>query len=79
MNVTEIRNLYSAAPFRPFEIGLTNGTAVRVVHPEFMSFSPDYETVHVYELDGGAKHIDVKLVIALNRVRNGARARKRKR
>ena len=44
-----------------------------------MSFSPDYATVHVYELDGGAKHIDVKLVIALNKVRNGARARKRKR
>jgi hypothetical protein len=76
--VQEIRNLYAAAPYRPFDLLLTNGTAVRVVHPESMSFSPSYETVHVYELDGGAKHIDVKLVIALNKVRNGARPRKRR-
>jgi len=79
MNVDQIRELYSAAPFKPFEIALTNGAAVRVVHPEFMSFSPDYRTVHVYEVAGGSKHIDVKLVVALNELENGARPRKRKR
>ncbi|MGH8162971.1 MAG: hypothetical protein ACREP1_01405 [Rhodanobacteraceae bacterium] len=79
MGVKEIRNLYSAMPFRPFDIVLTNGTAVRVAHPEFMSFSPDHETVHVYDLHGGHKYIDVKLVIALERAKNGAHPRKRKR
>ncbi len=79
MDVQEIRNLYQAAPFRPFDIVLTNGTSVRVVHPEFMSFSPSNDTVHVYDLHGGHKYIDVKLVIALERAKNGARPRKRKR
>lgn len=79
MNVKEIRQLYSAAPFQPFEIVLTNGKSVRVDHPEFMSFSPDYRTVHVYEIRGEGQRIDVKMIIALNELRNGARPRKRKR
>jgi hypothetical protein len=79
MHANEFRDLYSAAPFRPFEIVLTNGTRVVVDHPEFMSFSRDYRTVHVYDLEGGHNYIDVKLVIALNRLKNGARPRKRKR
>lgn len=79
MNVQEIRDLYSAAPFQPFEIVLANGSAVRIVHPEFMSFSPDYRTAHVYEVDGSGKRIDVRLVIALNELKNGSQPRKRKR
>ena len=78
MNVQEIRDLYSAAPFQPFEIVLPNGTTVRVDHPEFMSFSRDYRTVHVYETDGSGKRIDVKMIVALNEPKNGARPRKRK-
>ena len=79
MDVNEIRNLYAAAPFRPFDIVLPNGTAVRVMHPEFMSFSPDYKTVHAYDLHGGHKYIDVKLVVALEQAKNDAHPRKRKR
>jgi len=79
MNVKEVRELYSAAPFLPFDIVLTNGARILVDHPEFMSFSRDYRTVHVYELDGSAKHIDVKMIIALDQSKNGARPRKRKR
>ena len=79
MNTLALRNLYEAAPFEPFEIVLTNGTIVRVVHPEFLSFSPDERTVHVYEVDGRARYIDVKLIVALNTNSNGARPRKRKR
>jgi hypothetical protein len=79
MNAQDIRDLYSAAPFQPFEIVLPNGSIVRVHHPEFISFSPDYRTVHVYELDGSGKRIDVKMIVALNELKNGARPRKRKR
>ncbi len=79
MNVQDIRDLYSAAPFEPFEIVLTNGTTAPVAHPEFMSFSPDYRTVHVYSRDGSGKRIDVRTVIAFAELKNGAKPRKRKR
>jgi hypothetical protein len=76
----EIRELYSAAPFQPFEMVLTNGERVYVGHPEFMMFSTDDRTVYAAdERDGSTKRIDVKLIIALKELRNGARPRKRKR
>jgi len=80
MDVKEIRELYSAAPFQPFEMVLTNGSIVYVGHPEFMMFSADYRTVYAAdERDGGTKRIDVKMIIALNELKNGAAPRKRKR
>ncbi len=80
MGVKEIRELYSAAPFRPFEIVLTNGAKVHVGHPEFMMFSADHRTLYAAEeRDGGTKRIDVKMIIALNELKNGARPPKRKR
>ena len=66
MNITEIKDLYHATPFEPFELVLTNGTAVKIVHPEFISFSPDNRTIHAWKPTGGGKRIDVKLIIALN-------------
>jgi hypothetical protein len=74
----EIKKLYYAAPFRPFEIVLTNGRQVRVDHPEFMALSPDEDVVVVFEPDGHLT-IDVPLVIAVKELKNGARPRKRKR
>jgi len=80
MNVKEIRDLYMAAPFRPFELVLTNGTTIQIAHPEFMMFSPDYRTVHAVDArDEVAKRIDVKMIIALNELKNGVARRKRKR
>jgi hypothetical protein len=72
----EIKKLYYVAPFRPFEIVLTNGRQVRVDHPEFMAPSPDEDRVVVYEPDGHLT-IDVPLVIAVQELKNGARSRKR--
>ena len=80
MNVKEIRELYSAAPFQPFEMVLTNGTTIYVGHPEFMMFSTDHRTVYAADVrDGVTKRIGVKMVIALNELKNGARPRKRRR
>lgn len=54
MQVKELRELYAAAPFRPFEMVLTNGPTVYVGHPEFMMFSADYRTAYAAdERDGG--------------------------
>ena len=78
MTFEEIRKLYYAAPFRPFEIVLTNGRHVRVAHSEFMALSPDEDVVVVFEADGHLT-IDVPLIIGLKELRNGARPRKRKR
>jgi hypothetical protein len=77
VNVKEIRELYSAAPFEPFEFELTNGARLVVDHPEFISFSRDYRTVHVHARNSNTKRIDVKM-IALNEMANGSRTRKRK-
>ena len=80
MHVKEIRELYSAAPFQPFEMVLTNGATIYVRHPEFMMFSSDYRTVYAADMcSGGTKRIDAKMIIALNELQNGARPRKRKR
>ena len=43
MSVKEIRGLYSAAPFRAFDIILTNRTRVLVDHPEFITFARIFE------------------------------------
>ncbi len=78
MNAKELRELYSAAPFRPFEIVLPNGATIYFGHPEFMMFSTDYRTVYAAdERSGETKRIDVKLIVALNELKNGARRRKR--
>ncbi len=79
MNITEIKELYRATPFEPFELVLPNGSTIEVVHPEFMMFSPDYRTVHVVDLkSGAAKRIDVKMIAALNEVQPSARRKNRK-
>jgi hypothetical protein len=62
MDVKQLRELYEAAPFQPFDIVLPNGSKVKIDHPEFMAFSRDYRTLHFYPLEGGAWHIDIKLV-----------------
>lgn len=79
MNANELKDIYSAAPFQPFELVLTNGARILVDHPEFMAFSPDYRTVYVSKVSGGVQRIDVKLVIAIDDAQNGSRPRKRKR
>lgn len=78
MTFEEIKKLYYAAPFRPFDIALTSDRSVRVDHPEFMALSPDEDVVVVFESDGHLT-IDVPLIIGLKEHRNGVRARKRKR
>jgi membrane protease subunit (stomatin/prohibitin family) len=77
MNVKDIRELYSAAPFHPFEMVMTNGATVRVAHPEFMALSPTGRTVVVFEQDGHLA-IDVPLIIATKTFENGSKPRKRK-
>ena len=80
VNVNEIRELYSAVPFEPFELVLTNGARLLVDHPEFMSFSHDFRTVVVHKLNGGVHFIDAKMIVGLNvpPQRSGKASKKKK-
>ena len=79
MNIEQIKELYYAQPFVPFDLVLTNGTTLRVAHPEFISFAPDKRTLHLWEPRGGGKRVDAKLVTALNEdSRASTKAKKRK-
>lgn len=77
MTIQEIKEPYNAAPFQPFDLVLTNGSAVHVAHPEFMAFSPRGDTVYVSESDG-LRRIDVRLVIALKAYERSKRQNKKK-
>ena len=77
VKIDEIRKLYHAAPFKPFDLVLTNGRTVPVKHPEFMALSPSGRTVVVFEQDGHLA-IDVPLIIATKTFENGSKPRKRK-
>jgi hypothetical protein len=78
VKIDEIRKLYNAAPFKPFEIVLTNGQHVPVEHPEFMALSPTGRTIVVFEPDGHLT-IDVPLIIATKAFENGSGRARRKR
>jgi hypothetical protein len=78
VKIDEIRKLYNAAPFKPFEIVLTNGRHVPVEHPEFMALSPTGRTIVVFEPDGHLT-IDVPLIIATKAFENGSGRARRKR
>jgi hypothetical protein len=79
MNANELKEVYHAAPFQPFDVVLTNGTRVPIQHPEFMAFSRDCRTISVSKLKCGLERIDVEMVIAIDDSPNGSRSSKRKR
>lgn len=65
MKIEELRNLYTARPFRPFAIYLADGREIPVDHPEFLAISPAGDTVIVYQSGGSFNIIDMALVTAL--------------
>ena len=77
MKIEEIRKLYHAAPFKPFEIVLPNGRHVPVEHPEVMALSPTGRTIVVFESDGHLT-IDVPLIVATKAFENGTGRRGRR-
>jgi hypothetical protein len=78
MTIQEIRKLYDARPFRPFDIHTADGRRIRVAHPEFMATAPAARTVVVYQTDGSFDVIDLLLVSGLRVQANGTTRRKRR-
>ena len=70
MTIEQVRQVYNAAPFRPFIIHLADGRQIPVKHREFMALSPSGRTIVVYQADDTSNIIDLLLVTDLE-IRNG--------
>ncbi len=78
MKASEIRKLYSAAPFEPFRIHMAGGRSVDVPHPEFMLLSRNGRRLIVDLPDDTFEIIDMALVTSARMLpKNSGRARKR--
>jgi hypothetical protein len=78
MTIQEIRRLYEARPFRPFDIHLADGRRIRVSHPEFMATAPAARTAVVYQADGSFDIIDLLSAASLRVPANGTARRRRR-
>ena len=65
MTAEQVFRFQNAAPFKPFEILLADGRAIKIEHPDFISVSEEEQLVIVYELPEGIEIIDLLLVISL--------------
>ena len=80
MTVEQLRNAYSAQPFRPFVIHLADGREVPVASPEFIMAVPSGRTVVVCQPDDTLNIIDLLLVtdLELKPGKNGSRRREKR-
>jgi len=65
VTIEQLRNAYSAQPFRPFIIHLADGREIPVRHREFMMAVPSGRTVVVCQPDDTLNIIDLLLVTDL--------------
>ncbi len=75
MTIEQLKNLYNAAPFRPFVVHLADGRKIPVKHREFMATAPSGRTIVVYEPDDSFNIIDLLLVTSLE-VKNDTDSKK---
>ena len=78
MTIEQVRNFYSARPFRPFIMHLADGGQVPVQHPEFLAAAPSGRTVTVYQPDDTLNVVDLLLVTDLEVKQSEHRPRKRR-
>ena len=64
MELAVVKSLAAARPFRPFKLVMPSDRMIEVPHPDFISFSPTGVSVIVWHEDGGADHIDLRLVVS---------------
>ena len=79
MTSDRLEEMFKAQPFRPFDIRLADGRAVRVQHPEFIARSPSGRTAVVFQPDDSMTVIDVFLAVRLDKAppaKNGSKKRR---
>lgn len=77
MTTEALARLHRARPFHRFVIGLGDGQALPVQHPEMLAYAPNSRTATVYRADGSFEIVDLLLVTGLD-VSNGRRLRRRR-
>jgi hypothetical protein len=70
MELALVKRHVEARPFTPFRLVLPSDRELEIPHPEFISISPQGVSAVVWYQDGGAEHVDLRLVVGLKT--NGA-------
>jgi hypothetical protein len=76
MTIEQLRNLYTAKPFRAFDIHLADSRTLTVEHPEQLAFSPTGRTIHVAHTDDTVETVDLLLVVSVKPRPNGVQRRR---
>jgi hypothetical protein len=66
MTTEALSELHQARPFQPFRMRLGDGQALRVEHPEMLSYAPRGRAAVVYRRDGSFQIVDLLLVTGLD-------------
>ncbi|HET6878996.1 MAG TPA: hypothetical protein VFI31_02505 [Pirellulales bacterium] len=62
MTIQQLRAVYDAQPFRPFNLHVADGRSIRVQHRDFMMTVPRGRTIVVAEPDGRLHILDLLMV-----------------
>jgi hypothetical protein len=65
MTVEDLRKMYEARPFQPFDIHLADGRSISLDHPELLGFSKSGRTIAVGGPDDAIEIIHLLLVTSL--------------
>ena len=79
MTATELRKLWHATPFVPFNIILAGSEKLPVPHPDFFALSPKGRIAHIWREDDDYTVVDVMLITAVETTRNGSKSQRRRR
>lgn len=75
MTEKPIKDMRDSAPFKPFEIHLTNGHTLRVATPDHLFFIPKSPEFMVVLPDGGYRIVDLAQVVNIGRAASRAKSR----
>ncbi|MGO9600879.1 MAG: hypothetical protein ACLP7Q_23100 [Isosphaeraceae bacterium] len=65
MRAESLHEVIHAAPFRPFDLMLADGTRVHVPHPEYIAYPSGSRTAVVMGQDESVRILDVALVLGI--------------
>ena len=72
-----MRRLIEATPFRPFSVNLADGRELEVPHRDFISHSPNFRILPIWQEDDSCDFVDFMLVIGFHTAPVGANGQRR--